>query len=107
MIKVNKETKEAIVAEYLSGGTSFRKLASKYGITSRRVYYWVKCHQDNQKEQKQLEIEAVEPLPTEVKQLQAELRRAKLHNELLEEMLRLSENLTGVELRKKFGTRQL
>jgi len=45
-------------------------------------------------------------LPAEVKQLQAELRKAKLHNELLEEMLKLSEQLTGIELRKKFGTKQ-
>jgi len=45
-------------------------------------------------------------LPLEVKQLQAELHKAKLHNELLEEMLKLSEQLTGIELRKKFGTQQ-
>ncbi|MCL4856327.1 MAG: hypothetical protein KJZ55_03485 [Flavobacteriales bacterium] len=32
--------------------------------------------------------------------------KAKLHNEVLEEMLKLSEQLTGIELRKKFGTKQ-
>lgn len=107
MVKVNKETREAIVAEYLSGGTSFRKIASKYGISSRRVFYWVKCHHKDLQEQKQLNSEAVNPLPSEVIQLQAELRRARLHTELLEEMLKLSEDVTGIELRKKFGTRQL
>ena len=42
----------------------------------------------------------------ELKRLEAELRKAKLHNEVLEEMLKLSEQLTGIELRKKFGTKQ-
>ena len=56
---------------------------------------------------KKVAIEAApSALPIEVKQLQAELRKAKLHNEVLEEMLKLSEQLTGIELRKKFGTKQ-
>ena len=55
---------------------------------------------------KQPKVQQVSVLPAEVKQLQAELRKAKLHNELLEEMLKLSEQLTGIELRKKFGTKQ-
>ena len=44
--------------------------------------------------------------PEEVKQLQASLRKAQLYTKLLEEILRLSEEHTGIELRKKFGTKQ-
>lgn len=45
-------------------------------------------------------------LPADVKKLQLELRKAKLHAEVLEEMLKLSEDLTGIELRKKFGAKR-
>ncbi len=45
-------------------------------------------------------------LPEDVQQLQARLRKAELHNKILEEILRLSEEHTGLDLRKKFGTRQ-
>jgi len=41
-----------------------------------------------------------------VKVLQKALRKSRLKNELLEEMLKLSEEHTGIELRKKFGAKQ-
>ena len=34
------------------------------------------------------------------------LRRSQLKSELLEEMLKLSEEYTGVDLRKKFGAKR-
>lgn len=104
-LKINKE---AIIAEYLTGDYSFRHLGTKYGIDFRKIHYWVSQYKGTVKAVKKLskETEHTAPLPKEVKQLQAELRKAKLHNELLEEMLKLSEQLTGIELRKKFGTRQ-
>ena len=40
------------------------------------------------------------------KKLKKQLEDAQLKNELLEEMLRLSEEETGLDLRKKFGPRQ-
>lgn len=99
--------REAIVAEYLTGDYSFRQLGAKYGIDFRKIHYWVSRYKGKVKVQQSTQKkQAEEPLPLEVKQLQSELRRAKLHAEVLEEMLKLSEDLTGIELRKKFGTRQ-
>ena len=40
MVKTNNE-KEAIIAEYLAGGISYRKLESKYGIDFRIINSWV------------------------------------------------------------------
>ncbi len=45
-------------------------------------------------------------LSNDVKVLQKALGTSELKGELLEEMLRLSEEHTGIALRKKFGTRQ-
>ena len=100
--------KEAIIAEYLTGEYSFRQLGLKYGIDFRKIHYWVSNYKGKMKPQKK-QAKAQEPavpLPNEVKQLQAELLKVKLHNEVLEEMLKLSEQLTGIELRKKFGAKQ-
>lgn len=99
--------KEAIIAEYLTGDYSYRQLGSKYGIDFRNIHTWVNRYKGKVKRKKStIQAQIQEVQPREVKQLQAELRKAKLHAEVLEEMLKLSENLTGIELRKKFGTKQ-
>ena len=100
--------KEAIIAEYLTGEYSYRQLGIKHGIDFRKIHYWVSNYKGKIKPlKKQAKApDQATPLPNEVKQLQVELRKAKLHNEVLEEMLKLSEQLTGIELRKKFGTKR-
>ena len=45
-------------------------------------------------------------LSKDVKLLQDALRKSQLKSELLEEMLKLSEDYTGVALRKKFGAKR-
>lgn len=103
-----KVNKEAVIAEYLTGDYSYRQLGAKYGIDFRKIHSWVSKYKGKTKPIKKIaQSEAsVSTVSAEVKQLQAELKRAKLHNEVLEEMLKLSEQLTGIELRKKFGTKQ-
>ena len=100
--------KEAIIAEYLTGDYSYRQLEAKYGIDFRKIHSWVSKYKGKIKPiKKKATTAAIAPtVSAEVKQLQAELKKAKLHNEVLEEMLKLSEQLTGIELRKKFGTKQ-
>ena len=106
------EKREAIVAEYLAGGVTFRQLATKHKLDYRNVYQWVAKFRGkgrfrqrivNGPFRKQVKAMVLSP---EVIELQAELRKAHLKNLLLNEMLRLSENLTGIELRKKYGTKQ-
>lgn len=103
-----EQNKEAIIADYLTGDYSYRQLGVKYGIDFRKIHSWVKRYKGKIKPVKKELNGATHTLelPKEVKQLQAELRKSKLHNEVLEEMLKLSEQLTGIELRKKFGTKQ-
>jgi hypothetical protein len=47
-----------------------------------------------------------EPLPTEVKLLQAQLKKAKLPKEVLQEVIKVAEEELGISIRKKSGTKQ-
>ncbi|HRH50226.1 MAG TPA: transposase [Panacibacter sp.] len=42
------DLKEQIIAEYLTQGGGFRKLASKYGISRTTICKWVLIHQQTQ-----------------------------------------------------------
>ena len=107
-------SKEAIVAEYLTGTISYRGLEAKYGFPSRSICDWVLEYQGRKpawKEKKRRKDEragkTIPPdLPKDVKILQEALRKSQLKSELLEEMLKLSEDYTGVDLRKKFGAKR-
>lgn len=106
--KKRKITKEEIVAEYLAGGISFRELGAKYGKNFRRIHDWVLAYQGRGKKPKavKVEIKPENPLPDNVKQLQVELRKAQLHNKLLEAMIDIGQEQYGIDLRKKPGAKQ-
>ena len=92
--------KSAIIEEYLTGNETFKELGEKYGIPARTIQSWVRSYRKNQNE-----------LPQDGRscnndELKAEIERLKLKNELLEEILNLSEKQTGISLRKKFGPKQ-
>lgn len=50
--------------------------------------------------------EQPDQLPTDVKQLQEELRKAKLHNKLLNAIIDIAEDQLNIDIRKKPGTKQ-
>jgi transposase len=101
--------KEAIIAEYLSGTTTYRKLGSKYGIDFRILHSWVMKYQGKQPKvarKSTTERGDQTALPTDVKQLQAELRKARLHNKLLNAIIDIAEDQLKIDIRKKSGTKQ-
>lgn len=106
------QEREAIVAEYLTGELSFRKLGEKHGVDFRVIHYWVCQFQGKivtkkkSKGKKQAEATVQDNLPTDVKQLQEELRKAKLHNKLLNAMIDIAEEQLKIDIRKKSGTKQ-
>ncbi len=93
---------------------SYRGLETKYGIPSRTICDWVLDFQGRKpswkdKKRRNLEIKGKNPepeLPKDVKILQASLHKSQLKSELLEEILKLSEEHTGEDLRKKFGAKR-
>jgi transposase-like protein len=106
-----KQEKESIIAEYLMGETTYRKLAEKHKTDFRVIHSWVTKFQGKSVKKKQSnkpKAQSVqeESLPTDVKQLQEELRKAKLHNKLLNAMIDIAEDQLKINIRKKSGTKQ-
>jgi transposase-like protein len=108
------QEKEAIIAEYLLGEMTYRKLAEKHNVDYRIIHSWVRKFQGKmmrrekpQKVNKQPEqTDQTDQLSTDVKQLQEELRKAKLHNKLLNAIIDIAEDQLNIDIRKKSGTKQ-
>lgn len=102
--------KERVIADYLSGGSSFRQLQGKYGVDFRLIHQWVQAYKGSNTTKripsKKEKVKPIEDLPKEVKQLQEELRQAKLYNKLLEALVDIGKEKYGIDLRKKNGTKQ-
>jgi transposase-like protein len=107
-MKKTEIEKEAIIAEYLTGTSSFRKLGIKHQIDFRMIHSWVKKYQGKSlnpiKSKKKTEEKEV--LPTDVKQLQEALRMSKLHNTLLNNIIDIAEEQLKIDIRKKSGTKR-
>lgn len=105
------ELKESIIAEYLSTDVSFRTLGAKHGMNFKKIHRWVMQYQGRMKKPPTQKCSQTTPklaqrdLPTDVKELQAELRRARLLNEVLTETIKIAEEELGLQIRKKFGTK--
>ena len=116
MFGQKKVNKEAIIAEYLAGGISYRSLGEKYGIDFRIINYWVLKYQGKGKNNaskkattKHTSSKTDHPpaaQSADIEQLQKELRAAKLHNALLSAMIDTAEEQLNISIRKKSGTRQ-
>ena len=94
--------KQQIISEYLSGEETFKALSKKYDVNLRTIQTWVRSFR------KATPSSAVGSSrdKEDVKSLKKALEQERLKNELLEEMLRLSEEQTGIDFRKKFGTKR-
>jgi hypothetical protein len=95
----------------LLGDTTYRKLGAKHEVDFRVVHYWVSRFQGKPvkkaKPTNKLNDDLPrEELPTDVKQLQEELRKAKLHNKLLNAIIDIAEDQLKIDIRKKSGTKQ-
>lgn len=109
-----RSEKEVIVAEYLSGRYSYRELSVKHEYSLGALHKWVKQYTDRMGKaavKKQVvsslsQPEDATPMPTDVKTLQAELRKAQLLNKLLNEVIVIAEEEFGVPIRKKPGTKR-
>ena len=102
--------KEAIIAEYLLGEVSYRQLGLKHSIDFRLIHSWVTKFQGRPVRKSTpksvLKNEATEHLPTDVRELQEELRKSKLHVELLNTMIDIAEDQLKISIRKKSGTKR-
>ena len=109
-MKTDVKLKEKIIAEYLAGGTSYRILGKKYGYSRQTILEWVQEFQGLKRIRNKPSIkelpDQIEALPKDVQALQKELRSMKLRNKLLEEVIRIEKEETGIDLLKKAGTKR-
>jgi len=105
------QEQEAIIAEYLLGDTTYRKLGAKHGVDFRAIHHWVTKFQGKPVKKVKPKIKSTsdlpqKELPTDVRQLQEELRKTKLHNKLLNAIIDIAEEQLKIDIRKKSGTKQ-
>jgi len=96
------------VAEYLLGEMSYRSLGRKYGVDFRTLHSWVSNYRGesvSKKKEKSVNQGSSE-LPTDIKELQEELRKANLKNKLLDAMIDIAEDELKISIRKKSGARR-
>lgn len=98
---MNKSKEEKITHDHLTNGLSFRNLALKYGVSYSRAYRIVKSNKSIYKEKP-----VQEELPDDVAMLKALLRKERLKNELLNNIIDIADKELGTNIRKKPGTRQ-
>ena len=98
---MNKREEKKIVRDHLTYGISFRNLAIQYGISYTRAYRIVKSHKSTNQAKP-----AQEELPDDVAMLKALLRRERLKNELLNNIIDIADKELGTNIRKKSGTRR-
>ena len=103
------DKKEIVIAEYLSGGISYRKLGEKHGIDFRTINSWVmkyKGKERNRNSKIVVKNATVENVPADLVQLQKELSTALLHAKLLNAMIDIAEKELKIDIRKKSGTKR-
>ncbi len=108
---ITNSIKESIIAEKLTTKISYRAIGTKYNLKFQTVHQWVQEYQGkmrNRKSEKKVKpnaLTSVDQLPTDVKKLQEELRKARLLNEILNEVINVAEEELKIPIRKKFGTK--
>jgi transposase-like protein len=108
---ITETLKESIIAEKLTTKISYRKLGAKYKLSFQTLHQWVQDYQGkmrNRKSEKKIKpttVESTDQLPADVKKLQEELRKARLLNEILYEVINVAEEELKIPIRKKFGTK--
>jgi len=109
--------KAKIIEEYLAGGTSQRKLASKYGFGSTSIHRWVMEYERTVGSKaailKELTLPVMESqdnpenVPADLAKLRKELEEERLRNKLLTAMIEVAEDELKIPIRKKYGTKPL
>ena len=87
------------------GEKSYRQLGIQYEIDFRLIHSWVTKFKGNpvsklKSKKGKIQELAKELIPTDVKLLQEELRKSKLHVELLNTMIDIAEDQLKISIRK-------
>lgn len=103
----DNKLKIAVARDYLSNSLGYGKTGLKYGLsapTVRCFVQWYKAHYDVKTTLPQQP--ATEPVSSEVELLRRQLEEANLKVAALEIMMEIAKKELGVDVVKKFGTKQ-
>ena len=120
------DLKEQLIAEYLTQGGGFRKLAEKYGISRTTICKWVAIYQgihnlpptekqqrystssmnSSKKELATEQLHSNEALQQKIAALEKQLEWEKLRTEALNTMIDIAEKDLNIPIRKKPGAQQ-
>lgn len=101
-----------VVREYLAGGTTYRRLAGKYGVPRTTICRWVEAGiGENNAAMEMSKVKAggkggEDAESVELRRLRKELEKTRLENKLLKAMIEIAEEQLGVDIRKKRGARR-
>lgn len=106
--------KRKVALEYLESGKSCRQIAEKYGtIDHTQVAAWARVLKEQLKAEGKVVVpetlkllNSKMPDSPEYQALQKELEQAKLKVAGLETMINIADEQLGVNIRKKYGTKQ-
>lgn len=105
--KMNKKSEVQLMHERVTKGTSYRKLAKKYGCSVSHVGRMIRRHNQKQKQEEIMSIsKEIENMPDDVSALKKALHQERLKNDLLNSVIEIASKELGVDIRKKSGTRQ-
>lgn len=113
---LTKSEKESIITEKLTSGISYRELAKKYGLKFQTVHQWVLNYQgimrSRTRKRAEMKKKKTKPIPppndkllSEIELLKEELRKSKLMNEVLNEVINTAEEELKITIRKKSGAK--
>jgi hypothetical protein len=98
--------KTALAREYLNGQLSFNQLAKKYNLPGGdTVRYFVRWHNKWLQQQKEVGSILLSANPQQT-ELQQKLDQANLRITALEMLIQNAEKELGIDITKKFGTKQ-
>ncbi len=120
------DIKAQVIKEYLAGGSSYRQLSAKYGMSRDVINKWVLIHQGihnlppTEKQQKYSlssmnsskkklsseEQQSAEALQQTIAILEKQLEWEKLRVEALDTMINIAEKDLNIQIRKKPGAQQ-
>jgi transposase-like protein len=120
------DIKTQVIQDYLAGGTSYRQLSAKYGMSRDVINKWVMIHQGIHnlpltKKQQQYSVysmsnkysksnpehqQSTEALQQKIDALEKQLEWEKLRVEALDTMINIAEKDLNISLRKKPDAQQ-
>ena len=120
------DIKNLVIQEYLAGGTSYRKLSAKYGMSRDVINKWVMINQGihnlqpSEQQQKYYisamnsskkkftteQQESLQAMQEKIALLEKQLQWEKLRADALDTMINVAEQQLNIPIRNKPGTKQ-